>query len=788
MVSASLLLLVTWVFLPSLKNGFVNMDDGVFVYENTHVQSGITWPSIRWAFSSLEQGLWHPLTWLSLMLDYECYGLRAWGYHLTNLLLHAANTALLFLLWQRMTGARWRSALVALLFGLHPLHVESVAWVAERKDVLSTFFWILTMLAYGRYAEQCKIRACESPAAASPPVASRRAWLYYILALVLFLCGLMSKAMLVSLPLVLLLLDAWPLGRLRRSSGSPGSKPLRSLVLEKTPFLAASAVFGLLTLNSQRASGALVGATNYPIVERVQNAFLSFVQYLRPTCWPSELAVFYPYPAALPAWQSLLAAALLVLVSITLLAMSRRRPYLATGWAWYLTTLLPVIGLVQVGGQSHADRYTYVPLIGVFVLFTWAGYDVARRWRFGPMAASAVAVAITICCAIATRRQLACWKDSEVLFRHALAVTKQNSIAYNNLGAALLAQKRYEEAVGELEIGLKLAPGRAEARMNLGLALARQGRFEEAIPHFYEAMRLAPDSSGPYSSLGEVLATKGDFEGAVLQYQKAIRLSPEDAAAHHNLGIVLGMKDRTAEAIVQFEEALRLSRDLPEARRHLGVALGREGRADAAVTELQRAVRLAPTDAEAHCSLGDALVAKGRLGEAIAEYRQAVRLAPGDAMARHNLGVAMGLVGNAEEAIGQLKEAIRIKPDYAEAQCNLGIALLKQERWDDAARHLSEAVKLNSRLPEAYRNLGIALGRQGHLDEATRCFEEGLKLNSNSAETHCDLGVALAKQGRLDDAVAHFQKALALQSDYADAQNYLQNALQLKHSSAGPKP
>ncbi|MCX6892997.1 MAG: tetratricopeptide repeat protein [Verrucomicrobia bacterium] len=801
LLSLALCVLVALAYLPSLRNGFVNFDDRPFVYENSHVQQGLSAASIGWAFRTIEGSFWHPLTWLSFMADRQLFGPEPWGFHLTNLLLHAASTVLLFLALRRMTGAAWRSAFVAALFGLHPLHVESVAWVAERKDVLSTFFWMLAMLMYARYAGQSKVQSPESIAAeeaaassiqglksvtgssSSPEAASpvtRHASLYYVLSLAFFICGLMSKTMVVTLPLVLLLLDWWPLGRVRADARPPGRKPWLGLLLEKLPFLAASLAFGMLTLYSQGTTGALRGVADYPLVLRAQNAALSCLQYLEQAVWPAGLAVYYPYPAAFPAWVVLIGMALLALISVLAILARRGHPYMAVGWFWYLVTLLPVSGLIQMGGQSHADRYTYVPLVGVFLLATWGAADLARRWRHGRPALALAAIAIIGALIPATRRQVSYWKDSETLFSHALAVTRDNDLAQNNLGAALLGRGSVDDAVSHLREAVRLAPARIEARVNLGIALSRQGKPDEAAAQLQAALSLAPNTALGHSGLGDALSACGDSEGAIRHYREAVRLAPGDAPTRHNLAAALIRQGNAGEAIVQLREAIRIEPGLVAARCKLGAALGRMGQLDEAIAELREAVRLSPANADARCGLGDALIARGRTDEAIGEYLQAVRVSPEDGIARRNLGTALGIVGRTTEAVSQLEAAVRIRPDDAEARCNLGDALLKLGRLDEAIRQFTEALRLNPKLSEAYLGLGIALGKAERLDEAVAQFRAGLKLDPGSAELHCNLGVALARQGSIDDAAASFRKALALRPVYPDAESYLRNALQLK--------
>jgi Flp pilus assembly protein TadD len=574
--------LVVWTFWPSVSNGFVNLDDPLYVYENAHVLAGLTWQGIGWAFTTLDGGLWHPLTWLSLMLDCQIFGLRAGYHHLTSLLLHAATTLLVFLTFRRMTSATWRSVAIAVLFGLHPLHVESVAWVADRKDVLGALFWMLALLAYVIYVEQSKARDKESAASirfhSSP---------YYLLSLFFFVCGLMSKTTVLTLPAILLLLDWWPLGRFRVST-------LRHLFLEKVPFLAAGALAASIGIYGQKQLGAVPDVVQFPIGDRIANAALSFMCYLVQTFWPVDLAAYYPYPATFPLRPVFFATLLILIASALLLWAARRRPYLAVGWLWYVVTLLPVIGLVQVGGHSRADRYTYVPLIGLFLLVTWAAHDFTKRWRYQAVMLSSATVIVTSVCLVLTRRQIGYWKDGETLFRHAIAVTRDNPMAQMNLGVALTRKGQLDEAVGHLQEAVRLAPNHAQAHNNLGVALGRQRRLDEAIVQLQEAIRIFPNLADAHANLGDALSVKGDFDEAITQYQQAIQLNPNYADTHNHLGIALTSKGRLDEAIDQFQQALNLNPNYSQAHAALGVALGRRGRLDEAISHLQEAVRLKP--------------------------------------------------------------------------------------------------------------------------------------------------------------------------------------------------
>ena len=439
-------------------HGFLHYDDYQYVVDNPHVRHGLTRQGVLWALTSGYASNWHPLTWLSHMLDCELYGLNPQGHHLNNLLLHIANALLLFRLLLRMTGALWRSAFVAALFALHPLHVESVAWVAERKDVLSTLFWMLTLGAYLRYRER--------------PTGTR-----YLATLFLFALGLAAKPMLVTLPFVLLLLDCWPLGRM------PSPRSLLPLVREKAPFFVLAALSSVITFWVQSHWGAVV--LSIPLKERLANALVSYVGYGAKMLWPVNLACFYPHPLdGLPLWQAAGALLLLAGVTVAVVRAGRRLPYLAVGWLWYLGTLVPVIGLVQVGAQAMADRYTYVPLIGLFVMLSWGAGSLAAKGPLPKIATAALSAALLAALLPLTWSQISHWKDSETLFAHALEVTDRNLLAHNNLGNALARQGRLEEAEFHLVEALRLRPDYAAAQNNLGILRLRQGRFEEAAGHF----------------------------------------------------------------------------------------------------------------------------------------------------------------------------------------------------------------------------------------------------------------------------------------------------------------
>jgi tetratricopeptide (TPR) repeat protein len=575
------------------------------------------------------------------MLDCQLFGLQPWGHHLTSVLLHAVNTILVFLLLRRLTGAVWRSLLVAAVFGLHPLHVESVAWVAERKDVLSTFFALLTLWAYARYAQEAGNRepggktfnSADARAGIQHPTSNAQWW--YWSAVLFFALGLMSKPMLVTWPFVMLLLDYWPLGRIsefgvrsselknapqlpgattcrveteRRRERSEGGSTLNSdqsransqlstiwkLVAEKIPFFALAAVTSIVTFMVQQHGGAMKMVQNLPLGARSGNALISYCRYLGKLFWPADLAVFYPHPGHWPVEQVLLAGGLIAGISVFLFVKRRRYPFLLMGWLWFGGTLVPVIGLVQVGEQTMADRYAYIPSLGVLILAIWGAYELTRRWRYHVIALSVAGSAAIVLCLGLTRQQLGYWKDSETLFRHALEVTGNNYLAHNNLGIALGRKNQTDEAISQFQEAVRLKPDYADAHNNLGVVLNKKGQTDEAIHQYQEAIRLKPDYADACNNLGTALVEKGQTDEAINQYQEAIRLKPDDAEARYNLGTALGMKGQTDEAISQYQEAIRLKPDYAEACYNLGTALGREGQTDEAISQFQEAIRLKP--------------------------------------------------------------------------------------------------------------------------------------------------------------------------------------------------
>jgi protein O-mannosyl-transferase len=635
---ALLLLAILAAYAQVLHFDFVSYDDADYVTENAHVRGGFNSESVRWAFTSGDDANWLPLTRLSHILDVQFFGLRSGLHHLTNVVLHTLSTLLLFAFLRRATGTLWRSALVALFFAVHPLHVESVAWIAERKDVLSAFFWFAILWLYVRYVEK--------------PVPG-----HYAPMLIAFALGTMSKPMVVTLPFVLLLIDVWPLRR----------KPSARLVLEKLPLLAISIASSLVTYLVQQRGGAVIALDSFPIAIRLSNALVSYVAYLWRMLVPVRLAAFYPL-VEIPTWQVVVSAFIVTGISFLAVRWRRSHPYLAVGWFWYLGTLVPVIGIIQVGLQSRADRYTYIPLVGIFIVIAWGTAEISEHWPKTRPAIITVVTFACIACFALTFFQVQTWKNSQSLFENAILATSNNYVAYNGLGHTFRQQGRLQDALRSYEQALRIRPNYQEAQTNLGEVLLLTGRPEEAIPHLLTALSLKPDAAEAHVNLGAALNRLGRHTEAIAQYREAIRLHPNDAVAHSGLGGALADAGRTAEALPEMLEAIRIKPDYADGHNALGILLGTLGRTDEAVVQFTETIRLQPDDSEAHYNLGTAFGAQDNLNEAMGQFNIALRLNPKYANARLNLGKALANAGRMDEAIAQLSEAVRLDPNLIEAK------------------------------------------------------------------------------------------------------------------------
>jgi tetratricopeptide (TPR) repeat protein len=699
---------ITWlVFGRTLGHGFINYDDEIYVYENPQVAAGLTLHGIIWAFTHTVCANWHPLTVISHMLDCTLYGLNASGHHFTNVFLHTVAVVLLFLVVSDMTGAVWRSAFVAALFAIHPLRVESVAWVSERKDILSALFFVLTLAAYVRY-----VRA---------PSLQR-----YLLVTLLFALGLMCKPMLVTLPFVLLLLDYWPLERFTRSDSSKyKSKNITRwkrllvwwhCVVEKIPLMLLSAASCLATLLAQRQ--LIHPSDKLSLTSRIANALTTPITYIWQMVWPRDLAVFYPHPkSSLSIPAIALSFVLLAALSIGVLVLRRTRPYLLTGWFWYLGMLVPVIGLVQVGLQGHADRYTYLPQIGLYLVITWAIADLSSSWRYRRIISNSLAIVVLTGFAICAWLQTAHWRDSDSLWTHALAVTSDNDVAHNGLCNAFLREGRVDDAISQAEIALKLRPDSADAHSNLGIALSRKGRLDEALDHFQKVLEINRSRPRLHYNFATALLQKGEVDAAITHYRQELEIQPDYVEAHTNLGI----------------------------------ALSRKGQLDEALSHLQKASEIDVNRPGLHYNLANVLLQKGEVDQAIAQYQKELQIQPGYAQAHNDLGIALSQKGRMNEAIAEWQTALDLEPNNTNAECNLAWVFATYP--DTAIRDGTKAVKLASRAsaatggnnPRILRLLAAAYAESGLFPEAIEVAERALQL----ATTQGNFALAEMLQGNI---------------------------------------
>ncbi len=629
LLSVVLFLAVVWTFLPTLKNGFVAYDDPIYVTGNPHVKTGLTPENLHWAFTSREASNWHPVTWISHMADCQLFGLQPWGHHLTSVLIHAVNAVILFLLLRQMTGLLWHCLFVAAIFAVHPLRVESVAWVAERKDVLSTLFWLLTMMAYVRYARELN---------AGTRAGTLQKAFFYGLSLAFFVMGLMSKPMLVTLPCVLLLLDFWPLRRIEFPNGTFQTSNAKLPLLEKVPFFLAAAAASIITVVAQNSGGAL--RTGWSLLRRSENALVSYLRYLGKLFYPVNLSAFYPYPKHWAIGPVLAAVLLLIIITVYALANYQKRPYLITGWFWFLVTLLPTLGLVQVGVQSMADRYSYIPSIGIFIFLIWSVDELTRSWRPRAAFLSSIGFGAVLASSILTRHQIGYWRDGETLFSHAIKVTRDNYMAHYFMGNVLAKEGKLEQAISEYRTALTIRPN-----VDFGIRFAK------------------------------FLEDHGRPDEALAEYAKASSADPEFAEAHFEFATALSRQGRMAEAVEQYLQTLKLNPNYPSAENDLGFVFSRVGRMDEAIIHYQQAAALQPDSADIHYNLGNVFFRKGRIDEAIAQFKLSVQLNPLSATNYNNLAVALSRKGLVDEAINQFQAALKIQPNYKQAERNLAAAL-----------------------------------------------------------------------------------------------------------------
>jgi tetratricopeptide (TPR) repeat protein len=754
-VCVALVLLVAAVFGQTARFGFVNYDDPDYVSANPVVEKGLTLQGVVWAFSYGRIGHWHPLTWLTHMADDQVYGPWAGGHHLTNVALHAIAVVLLFLVLRDMTGKLWRSAFVAVVFAIHPLRAESVAWVAERKDVLSGAFFMLTLWAYVHYTRR----------------PSRRR---YVGMAVLYGLGLLSKNTLVTLPFVLLLLDYWPLKRI--SDFRFPISDLKRLLIEKIPLflLSAGSCVATFLVPEKIPSGHQL-----TVWLRIANALTSYVTYMRQMVFPVGLASPYPYPPDdVLVREAAMAFVVLAVISAGVLVSWKKHPYLLVGWLWYLGMLVPAIGIVQISYYAHADRYTYLPEIGLALAGTWAVAEWNAAWKFRRAVLGGGMAVVTGGLIYSGWIQTSHWKTSESLWIHTLACTLDNYIAHNNLGQALFQTGKVDEATAHYQQALQINPNYAEAHNNLGNALFQKRKVDEAIAHYQKALQINPDYFEAHNNLGNTLLQKGSVEEAIAHYQKALQINPDFAEAHNNLGPALIKKGRMAEAMVQFQKALQINPGYADAHDNLGNALLQMGKVDEAIVQFQQVLQIKPDSAEACNNLGSALMQKGQIDEAMVQFQQALQINPGYAEAHNNLGYVLLHKGIIDEAITHFQKALAINPDLAEAHRNLGDALAQIGRVDEGIEHLQKALAIQPDLAEAQSDLAhiawiMATSPDASIRNGTEAVELARQTDQLSGGKNpimaATLAAAYAEAGNFSEAVATARRALQLAGDQTNA-------------------
>ena len=689
LISLFLVVITLLGFSQSFNHDFINFDDDIYVSENPHVQDGLNWDGVKWAFTADLWGddpnsdFWIPLTFLSHMITVEFFGINPSWHHIMNVMLHVLNTVFLFLVLRRMTGGLWQSAFAASLFAIHPLHVESVAWVTERKDVLSGLFFMLILWAYTHYCAQPSL-------------------IRYLSVILLFAMGLMAKPILVTLPMVLLLLDYWPLGRISIDDIKRRGRNVWMLLLEKTPLLFLSIISAVITYLATQRAGAVGSLQVYSLSARIVNALVSYVGYIGKMFWPTSLAVFYPYPGESESIMDALGAtSVLVALSILAVRWIRSRPYFIVGWLWFLGMLVPVIGILQAGTQASADRYTYLPYIGLFCILSWGAADLSKKWPYRQAVLSVGGGIILALFMVLSFRQVGYWKNSITLFEHAVRVTENNYLAHTNLGFEYRIQGRTEEALREFHVATEINPAELIPQVQTGLAYSELNRFEDAIK----------------------------------QFQWVLRINPNDADTHYYLGKVYTQIKRTQDAIQELQTALHLEPDHHKARGWLGLANLKAGFGERAISEIQLAISLAPDDPDHYTQLGLYYLDLNRLVQAKTAFQEAIRRDPKSTAAYNNLGLIYKDQGKPDAAIDAYRMAIQLDPDASEPHVNLALIYVRQERYPEAIQEYLIGIKRDPGNFAAQYNLGLAYERLGNYQNAKNHYQKALRIQDGDERT-----------------------------------------------------
>jgi len=726
-IAAALIFITLFAYENVRNHEFINFDDDIYVTDNQIVSKGLSFEGIKWALGFNASGYWQPVTWLSHMLDCEVYGLNPGGHHLTNLMIHLANTLLLFLTLCQMTGKVYRSALVAAFFALHPLNVDSVAWIAERKNLLSTFFWMLCLLSYKWYLD-------------------KRASGRYLVVLILFALGLMAKPMVVTLPFVLLLLDFWPLKRLpTRPRPAHGQKKLpidaagiqslvvSNLIIEKIPFFALSLGSVWLSISTTTHINNMIAVDTVPMMLRISNALVTYVAYIIKMIWPFELAVFYPYPKSIPLWQAAGAGVLLTAVTGLFVLLINRKSYLAVGWFWYLGTLVPVLGIVQGGlWPEMADRWAYVPLIGLFIMIAWTAADFLQKWQFGKPVMAAAALGIIGSLFFITRAQLQYWENSKILFLHALKVTSENAVAHNNLGNALLDEGQTENAVNHFRAALRIDPENAGANNNMGNALVNLGRVDAAISYYIQSLQINPWGAETHNNLAVALNKKERLEEAILHLREALLLKPEYADAYNNLGAVYRKKGQIQNAAKCYLTAIRLKPDFPQPYNNLGLLLRHEGKLNEAIDYFRQALSKNPEFRAAEENLNETWAAVKKFNKTVAQIQSQLNQNINDFDLYLKLGDLYKENGKVDDALKQYQNALRIRPDFLPVLQKMALVHAMKGDYDKAIDLLKQLAARQPENTDIYYLIAGIYARSNKIEDSIDWLEKAVAKGYNN--------------------------------------------------------
>ena len=767
---------------------FVRFDDNGYITENSHIQDGITLRGMYWAFTTAYAANWHPLTWISHMLDVQFYGLKPGGHHLTNLLFHIANVLLLFFFLHRTTKGLWQSAFVAALFALHPLHVESVAWVSERKDVLSALFWMLTLIAYGCYTKKTTLKN-------------------YLAVISFFTLGLMAKPMLVTLPFVLLLLDYWPLDRL---AGSKPAQPvpteavnpasthkrkvkggktapktrieapisanqklpwasLRPLVLEKIPLIALTVFSCAATYIAQSRYGAVASGEIYAPGSRIANAFVSCLIYVIKTIWPENLAVLYPHPVSLPLWQVGGAFFFLLLVTFLVFLKAKSCPYLPVGWLWFTGTLVPVIGIIQVGDQAMADRYTYIPSIGLFIMAAWGIPEIFGKLRHGKPLLAASAALCLVCISILTWKQNGYWTNSLALFDHTLSITENNYFIYNNRGCVLEDLGNHAQALEDFNRAIRIAPRYTDAHTNRGVVYKIIGNYAAAVQDFDAVIAIDGGNASAYNNRGGAYAWLGNYTRAIEDFDKAIQINPGNAAIFNDRGKTYNMIGNYARAIEDFDRSIELNHEYTEAYFNRGTIYSSLGYYYRAIADFDSALRLNPEYAQAYNNRGTCYLALGKFDLALNDFNKAVDIDPIPPDYHCNIGIAYHNLGESQRAVDSFTSAIANDHRHLKSYFYRGLVYTKLGDKLKAISDFSEVIELDSNYSNAYIKRGLLYAGLGDLQRAINDFKKVIEINPKDANANFNLGLAHGELGDLEQAIGDLDRAIAIDNGYANA-------------------